>query len=98
MRRKQADGLPITPPNRDANGILPQAIELTEFLGRVPRLIPGRGNRPSQGDHIMKKALAFAAMFLLATPALAAPDEPVKAIMDLASQLWSDKPPEGKDY
>jgi hypothetical protein len=46
----------------------------------------------------MKKPLAFAAMFLLATPALAAPDEPVKAIMDLAGQLWSDKPPEGKDY
>ena len=46
----------------------------------------------------MKKAFALAAMFLFATQAFAAPDEPVKAIMDLATQLWSDKPPEGKDY
>lgn len=47
---------------------------------------------------MMKKALAFAAMILLATPALAAPEEPVKAVMDLAVQLWSDNPPEGEDY
>jgi len=46
----------------------------------------------------MKKALAIAAALMLATPAWAGPDEPVKTIMDLATQLWSDKPPEGKDY
>jgi len=46
----------------------------------------------------MKRLLALAAMILSATPAFAAPDEPVRAIMDLATQLWSDKPPEGKDY
>lgn len=36
---------------------------------------------------------------LPATAAFAAgADEPVKAIMDLASALWSDNPPENKDY
>jgi hypothetical protein len=37
-------------------------------------------------------------MLTASAPALAAPDEPVKAIMDLATALWSDKPPEGQDY
>ena len=46
----------------------------------------------------MKKALAIVAALISATPAWAGPDEPVKAIMDLATQFWSDKPPEGKDY
>lgn len=39
------------------------------------------------------------ASLLSATPSAAAgPDEPVKVIMDLASALWSEKPPENADY
>lgn len=44
-------------------------------------------------------SLVLAACLLPAMPSLAAgADEPVKAIMDLATALWSDNPPEGKDY
>ena len=50
------------------------------------------------GQMSLLKACALATMVLGASPALAAPDEPVKAIMDLAAALWSDNPPEGKDY
>lgn len=46
----------------------------------------------------MRKALAIAVALMFATPAWARPDEPVKAIMGLASALWSDNPPENKDY
>jgi hypothetical protein len=44
-------------------------------------------------------ALVLAGSLLPAAPSFAAgPDEPVKAIMDLARALWSDKPPENQDY
>lgn len=46
----------------------------------------------------MKRVIALVLAAMLATPAIAAPDDPVKVVMDLASQLWSDNPPEGKDY
>ena len=46
----------------------------------------------------MKRMFALALAALLANPAFAAPEEPVKVIMDLATELWSDNPPEGKDY
>jgi hypothetical protein len=44
------------------------------------------------------RAFALGAAMLGAMPALAAADDPVKSIMDLASALWSDNPPENKDY
>ena len=47
---------------------------------------------------ILVFALMLGSMLTPSAAALAAPDEPVKAIMDLATALWSDKPPEGKDY
>ena len=44
-------------------------------------------------------SLVLAASLLPGAPSFAAgADEPVKAIMDLATALWSDNPPEGKDY
>jgi hypothetical protein len=53
----------------------------------------------------MKLYRHLALSFLLASSLLpakvafaAASDEPVKTIMDLATLLWSDNPPEGKDY
>jgi hypothetical protein len=47
----------------------------------------------------MKLLLALGLSIGLSTAAFAAgPDEPVKAIMDLATQLWSDNPPADKDY
>ncbi|MBX9455757.1 MAG: hypothetical protein KL863_06860 [Rhizobium sp.] len=46
----------------------------------------------------MKLILALSLMLASSVPAVAAPEDPVKAIMDLATQLWSDAPPEGKDY
>ena len=53
----------------------------------------------------MKLYLQFAVSLLLAgsllpaAPSFAAgPDEPVRSIMDLASALWSDNPPENTDY
>lgn len=48
--------------------------------------------------HSLLKGIALAALLAGAVPALAAPDEPVRTIMDLASALWSDKPPENQDY
>jgi hypothetical protein len=43
--------------------------------------------------------LLLAANLLISAPSFAAgPDEPVKTIMDLASALWSDQPPENQDY
>jgi hypothetical protein len=47
----------------------------------------------------MFKALAAALLVSLASPAFADPQDPVKAIMDLAVALWSDDPKvEGQDY
>ena len=46
----------------------------------------------------MRLILALALALSASAPAIAAPDEPVRAIMDLATALWSDNPPEGKDY
>lgn len=46
----------------------------------------------------MRLLLAIGLALAAAIPALAGPDAPVKAIMDLASALWSDKPPENQDY
>lgn len=44
-------------------------------------------------------SLFLATSLLPATPSFAAgADDPVKVLMDLASALWGDKPPEGKDY
>jgi len=44
-------------------------------------------------------SLLLAGSLLPAAPSFAAePDEPVKTLMDLASALWSDNPPENKDY
>lgn len=44
-------------------------------------------------------SLVLTASLLPATPSFAAgPDEPVKAVMDLATALWSDKPPQNQDY
>ena len=47
---------------------------------------------------ILAPGLILGLMLTASAPAFAAPDEPVKAIMDLATALWSDKPPEGQDY
>lgn len=46
----------------------------------------------------MRLTVALGLMLAISTPALAAPDEPVRAIMDLATALWSDDPPADKDY
>ena len=46
----------------------------------------------------MRLILALGLALAVSAPALAAPAEPVKTIMDLAMALWSDKPPADKDY
>lgn len=47
----------------------------------------------------MIRKMALTACLLAATPALAADaEEPVRAVMDLATALWSDKGAEGQDY
>ncbi|MGV3552509.1 hypothetical protein [Rhizobium sp.] len=43
-------------------------------------------------------SLLLAAGLLQGAPALAGPEAPVKAIMDLAVLMWDDKAPEGSDY
>jgi hypothetical protein len=47
----------------------------------------------------MFKSLAVAVFLVTASPALAAgPEDPVRAVMDLATALWSDKGADGQDY
>jgi hypothetical protein len=46
----------------------------------------------------MIRKLALAACLAFASPALAGPEEPVKAIMDVAQSAWSDNPSENSDY
>lgn len=50
------------------------------------------------GRHSLFRAFAIAAMMMSAGSAFAAADEPVRKIMDLATALWSDTPPESGDY
>jgi hypothetical protein len=46
----------------------------------------------------MRLILALGLALAASTPAFAAPADPVKTIMDLATALWSDNPPADKDY
>ena len=44
------------------------------------------------------RAWGMTLMLTYAMPALATPQEPVKAIMDLATAMWSNTAPQGADY
>jgi hypothetical protein len=46
----------------------------------------------------MRLILALGLALAAAAPAFAAPADPVKTIMELATALWSDNPPANKDY
>lgn len=50
------------------------------------------------GRHGLRMRVGLIAILAGAMPALAEPHEPVKAIMDLASAMWSNTAPEGSDY
>lgn len=50
------------------------------------------------GRQGLLRAIALTTMMIGVTPSLAATDDPVKSIMDLATALWSDNPPEDQDY
>lgn len=46
----------------------------------------------------MRPILALGLALFASAPALAAPVDPVKTMMDLATALWSESPPAGQDY
>ena len=46
----------------------------------------------------MRLILALGLALAAAAPAFAAPADPVRTLMDLATALWSDNPPADKDY
>ena len=48
--------------------------------------------------HFSLTSLSFVLLATAVAPALSAPDDPVKAIMDVATRAWGDNPPENEDY